>query len=37
MALILYGIVSLIEKRLLKWQQQPEKEVLLSSEVPIEA
>jgi NitT/TauT family transport system permease protein len=36
MALILYGIVSLIEKRLLRWQQRPETGVLLSSEVPIE-
>jgi NitT/TauT family transport system permease protein len=37
MALILYGIVSLIEKRLLRWQQRPENGVPLSSEVPIEA
>ncbi len=29
MALILYGLVSLLEKRLLWWQQRPEKEVLL--------
>jgi len=35
MALILYGSVSLVEKRLLKWQQQPENEVLLSSEIQV--
>jgi NitT/TauT family transport system permease protein len=33
LALILYGLVSLIEKRLLKWQQRPENEVLLVSDV----
>ena len=31
MALILYGLVSLIEKRLLSWQQRPETEVLLNA------
>jgi NitT/TauT family transport system permease protein len=37
MALILYGIVSLIEKRLLRWQQRPENEVLLNSDVQTKA
>ena len=32
LALILYGLVSLIEKRLLRWQQRPENEVLLVSD-----
>lgn len=31
MALILYGTVSLFEKRLLSWQQRPENEVLLNN------
>ncbi|MGE5123008.1 MAG: ABC transporter permease, partial [Acidobacteriaceae bacterium] len=34
LALILYGSVSLVEKQLLKWQQQPENVVLLSNEMP---
>jgi len=33
LALILYGLVSMIEKRLLRWQQRPENEVLLIHEV----
>jgi len=37
MALILYGSVSLIEKRLLRWQQRPENRILLSNEIPLEA
>lgn len=37
LALILYGLVSLVEKRLLKWQQQQEIKVLLSSEVEAKA
>ena len=32
MAMILYGLVSLIEKRLLRWQQRPENGILLTSE-----
>jgi NitT/TauT family transport system permease protein len=34
LALILYGLVSLLEKRLLWWQQRPENEVLLINELP---
>ena len=37
MALILYGSVSLVEKRLLKWQQQQEFRVLLNSEAQSKA
>jgi NitT/TauT family transport system permease protein len=33
MALILYGLVSLIERRLLSWQQRPEDEALLVNDV----
>jgi NitT/TauT family transport system permease protein len=33
MAMILYGLVSLLEKRLLRWQQRPENEVALNSGV----
>jgi NitT/TauT family transport system permease protein len=33
MAMILYGLVSLIEKRMLSWQQRPENEVLFVSDV----
>ena len=33
LAMILYGSVSLVEKRLLRWQQRPENEVLLNNEV----
>jgi NitT/TauT family transport system permease protein len=35
MALILYGLVSLIEHRLLNWQQRPENEVLIDSNLPV--
>ena len=35
MALILYGTVSLIEHRLLGWQQRPENEVLLNTDLPV--
>jgi NitT/TauT family transport system permease protein len=35
MALILYGLVALIEKHLLKWQQRPENEALLNSSAPV--
>jgi NitT/TauT family transport system permease protein len=35
MALILYGLVSLIEHRLLSWQQRPENEVLLNDDLPV--
>jgi NitT/TauT family transport system permease protein len=35
MALILYGIVSLIEHRLLSWQQRPENDVLLKTDLPL--
>ena len=35
LALILYGLVSLIENRLLSWQQRPENEVLLNADLPI--
>ncbi len=35
MALILYGAVSLIEHRLLGWQQRPENEVLLNNDLPL--
>jgi NitT/TauT family transport system permease protein len=37
LALILYGLVSLVEKRLLRWQQRPESEVLLNGDVPVKA
>lgn len=37
LALILYGLVSLLEKKLLWWQQRPENEVLLNPEVPAKA
>ena len=37
LALILYGLVSLIEKRLLRWQQRPENEVILVSDVQSKA
>jgi NitT/TauT family transport system permease protein len=33
LALILYGLVSLLEKRLLWWQQRPDNEVLLNPEL----
>ncbi len=33
LAMILYGLVSLVEKRLLRWQQRPENEVLLNHDV----
>ena len=33
LAMILYGLVSLVEKRLLRWQQRPENEVLLNNDV----
>ncbi len=36
LALILYGSVSLIEKRLLSWQQRPEAEVVLLKDLPPE-
>jgi NitT/TauT family transport system permease protein len=35
LALILYGLVSLIEHRLLSWQQRPENEVLLNTDLPV--
>jgi NitT/TauT family transport system permease protein len=35
MALILYGLVSLIEHHLLSWQQRPENEVLLNNDLPL--
>jgi NitT/TauT family transport system permease protein len=34
LALTLYGLVSLLEKRLLWWQQRPDHEVLLINELP---
>jgi len=34
LALILYGSVSLVETRLLSWQQRPENEVFLNTELP---
>ncbi|OGN98001.1 MAG: ABC transporter permease [Chloroflexi bacterium RBG_13_50_21] len=37
LALILYGLVSLVEKRTLKWQQRPENEVLLNLDTPAKA
>jgi NitT/TauT family transport system permease protein len=37
MALILYGLVALIEKHLLKWQQRPENEDLLNNSAPVKA
>jgi len=37
MALILYGLVSLVEKRLLRWQQRPENEVLLNDGIQTKA
>jgi NitT/TauT family transport system permease protein len=37
LALILYGLVSLVEKRLLRWQQRPENEVLLNSDATTKA
>jgi NitT/TauT family transport system permease protein len=37
LALILYGLVSLIEKRMLKWQQRPDNDVMLTNEVQVEA
>lgn len=37
LALILYGLVSLIEKHLLKWQQRPDNNVLLTNDVQVEA
>jgi NitT/TauT family transport system permease protein len=33
LAMILYGLVSLVEKRLLRWQQRPDNEVLLNNAV----
>jgi len=33
MALVLYGLVATIEKRLLRWQQRPENEVFLNNSV----
>ncbi len=35
LALILYGLVSLIENHLLSWQQRPENEVLLNTDLPV--
>jgi NitT/TauT family transport system permease protein len=35
MALILYGVVSLIEHHLLSWQQRPDNEVLLNNDLPL--
>ena len=37
LALILYGLVSLVEKRLLRWQQRPENEVLLNGDAHAKA
>jgi NitT/TauT family transport system permease protein len=37
LALILYGLVSLVEKRLLRWQQRPENEVLLNDDMSTKA
>jgi NitT/TauT family transport system permease protein len=37
LALILYGLVSLFEKRLLQWQQRPENAVPLNSELHAKA
>jgi NitT/TauT family transport system permease protein len=34
LALILYGLVSLIEKRLLWWQQRPDNQVLFTADLP---
>ncbi len=36
LALIIYGLVSAVEKRLLRWQQRPENETFLVSDVPSE-
>jgi len=37
LALILYGSVSLLEKRVLKWQQRPENEVILINDLKAKA
>ena len=37
LALILYGLVSLLESRLLGWQKRPENDVLLSNDAPAKA
>lgn len=36
LAMILYGLVSLLEKRLLWWQQRPDHEVLMINDLPAE-
>jgi NitT/TauT family transport system permease protein len=37
LALILYGLVSMVEKRLLRWQQRPENDVLLNGNMHTKA